>query len=350
MIPIPPQGDLQIHSKYSPDVDQKTGLSPRQIIHEAKREGIKVISITDHLTSSPDLRAEIEYAKRQGVLLIPGMELDTHIWIKPEDVGLEGSNYLCYRVDLLAYFNPRLISGDGCFPKELSRFVKDINLERRKDCTEIIKELMNEGYFYSNAFDDLKQGRNYRVTRLGTLARRAVDIRYAPPDSVARFKKDRHLAKKHIREKFSDMRKQPFSPKDLATIVDDAKGRLSLAHMWRIEVGDYVDRRFIRTQEEVEKIIERTCVSDVEVFYPYNKTMDVTPEESLEMCKRARKIVEGYEDLGETAGGDFHGRKSNHGAETIGGDNSYLRARYTRKFCRRLGYSKKQLRALGIKI
>jgi len=66
--------DLHIHSKYSYD----SFASLRRILKAARKQGIDVISITDHNTMAAYTRPElVREARRYGITVVPGMEIST---------------------------------------------------------------------------------------------------------------------------------------------------------------------------------------------------------------------------------------------------------------------------------
>ena len=66
--------DLHIHSCLSPCAEED--MTPNNIVNMALLKGLDIIAITDH-NSVKNLNAVIEVGNRQGLLVIPGMELCT---------------------------------------------------------------------------------------------------------------------------------------------------------------------------------------------------------------------------------------------------------------------------------
>ena len=66
--------DLHIHTCLSPCAEDD--MTPNNIVNMALIKGLDIIAITDH-NSARNLEAVIEVGKRQGLLVIPGMELCT---------------------------------------------------------------------------------------------------------------------------------------------------------------------------------------------------------------------------------------------------------------------------------
>ena len=65
--------DLHIHTNYSDG-----SSSPQQVIKEAKENGLQCIAITDHDTFGA-VKLATDYAKEQGIEVIPGVELSSEI-------------------------------------------------------------------------------------------------------------------------------------------------------------------------------------------------------------------------------------------------------------------------------
>lgn len=66
--------DLHIHSALSPCGDQD--MTPNNIVNMAALKGLDIISITDH-NSALNLPASAEVASASGILLVPGIEVQT---------------------------------------------------------------------------------------------------------------------------------------------------------------------------------------------------------------------------------------------------------------------------------
>jgi len=66
--------DLHIHSALSPCADDD--MLPCDIVNMALLNGLQVIALTDH-NSVGNARAAVEYGRERGLLVVPGMELET---------------------------------------------------------------------------------------------------------------------------------------------------------------------------------------------------------------------------------------------------------------------------------
>jgi PHP family Zn ribbon phosphoesterase len=66
--------DLHIHSALSPCCDDD--MTPNNIVNMSKLKGLDIIAITDHNTTG-NLLSVIECGKKAGLLVIPGIEVET---------------------------------------------------------------------------------------------------------------------------------------------------------------------------------------------------------------------------------------------------------------------------------
>lgn len=66
--------DLHIHSALSPCADDD--MLPCDIVNMALLNGLQVIALTDH-NSMKNARAAVEFGRERGLLVLPGMELET---------------------------------------------------------------------------------------------------------------------------------------------------------------------------------------------------------------------------------------------------------------------------------
>lgn len=66
--------DLHIHSALSPCGDED--MTPNNIVNMALLKGLDLIAVTDH-NSGKNLPAVMEVGKRQGLMVVPGIEVQT---------------------------------------------------------------------------------------------------------------------------------------------------------------------------------------------------------------------------------------------------------------------------------
>jgi predicted metal-dependent phosphoesterase TrpH len=110
------RADLHMHSTYS---DGR--LTPLEVIKRAKRNGIDIISITDHdiISGADEIKG---YANQEGIRYIPGIELST--------IYKEKS------VHLLGYF-----TDESYYSKEIIGYSTRIKLRREERAIKIILKL-----------------------------------------------------------------------------------------------------------------------------------------------------------------------------------------------------------------
>ena len=66
--------DLHIHSALSPCGDED--MTPNNIVNMSVLKGLDVIAVTDH-NSAANARSCVECGKRAGILVLPGIEIET---------------------------------------------------------------------------------------------------------------------------------------------------------------------------------------------------------------------------------------------------------------------------------
>jgi len=194
--------DLHTHSYYSDGI-----FSPAEVVKQAKENGIKNLSLTDH-NSLQGITEALEEAKKQNINLIPGVELRSK----------EG--------EILGYF----IDFKN---KELVKKVKIIQDRSREVFENTIKELN-------------KRGINVKSEEVldTQLKRDNVLIVY-----IFKFLKNRNLISfKEIKEFMKGELFEPhYSAEEVIKMINDAGGVAVLAHPWysktfldEIRIGELV--------------------------------------------------------------------------------------------------------------
>ncbi|KAB3526748.1 PHP domain-containing protein [Alkaliphilus serpentinus] len=108
--------DMHVHTTASDG-----SLNPKEIIHYAKAKGLYGIGITDHDTIEGIEEAK-EYGKKEGVLVIPGIELSTED--QEDEIHILG-----YNIDFHA--------------EELINLLYTLKFERKNRAIKIIQKLRN---------------------------------------------------------------------------------------------------------------------------------------------------------------------------------------------------------------
>lgn len=112
--------DLHIHTSKSDGI-----LTPKEVIDEAKKNNVDVISICDHDTIDAYTLDLLEYAKKNNIKLIYGVEIST----KYKGYGY---HVLGYNIDI--------------FNKDLKEELSKIRLARHNYLYEVSKKLNELGY------------------------------------------------------------------------------------------------------------------------------------------------------------------------------------------------------------
>lgn len=114
--------DFHIHSVLSPCGDDD--MTPNNIVNMAILKGLDIIALTDH-NSCKNLPAVMEVAKKQGLMVIPGMEVQTK----------EEVHVLCLFKDLNSAMKfdeivydclPGIVNNEEVFGKQLIMNSQDI--------------------------------------------------------------------------------------------------------------------------------------------------------------------------------------------------------------------------------
>ena len=122
--------DLHVHTTCSDGV-----LNPYEVIDEAYKNDVKIISITDHDTISAYTEDLIEYTKKKGIKLIPGIEIST----KSNKCGI---HVLGYNIDINN--------------KEFSDILCGLRSTRHKYLYDVSKKLESIGFILNvNTLDKI---------------------------------------------------------------------------------------------------------------------------------------------------------------------------------------------------
>ncbi len=242
--------DLHTHTNYSDGF-----YSPRELLQKAKEAGIDTISITDH-DNLAAINEAIEFGKKIGINVIPGVEISTDIEDK--------------EIHILAYF----IEQDN---EELERYLHFFREERLKRAIRIVSKLNNLGH--SITIDDvLHFANNSAVGRphiaQAMLERGIVSNYYEAFNKFIGNNKPAYEKKVHI------------SPQSAFKIINDAGGLTFVAHPGNMP-------------ENILKELISAGVDGIEVIHPSH---------SPQLSRFYRGIVNEYFLL-ESGGSDFHGGK-----------------------------------------
>lgn len=242
--------DLHTHTSYSDGF-----YSPKDLLLNAKSNGIETISITDH-DSVNGIREAIEFGKEIGIEVIPGLEISSDIRDK--------------EVHLLAYF----IDIDNT---ELEHYLNFFREERIKRAHRIVKKLNALGLALTIE-DVLAKAKNSALGR----------------PHIAQAMLEKGLVNNYY-EAFNKYigngcpafeKKVHVSPQSAFKIISDAGGLSFIAHPGNMP-------------ETIIKELIEEGVDGIEVIHPSH---------SNQLMHYYRGIVNQYYLL-ESGGSDFHGGK-----------------------------------------
>ena len=195
--------DLHIHSNYS---DGK--FSPKEIIDMAKQNNVKYISITDHDNVDAYTDELFDYANKNNVTLIPGVEIST----KTDKCGI---HVLGYNYDLNN--------------KELKDQLCKLRNARHDYLRKVSNKLSNLGFIVNtNELDKIDS-----VTK-GHIANDVVNNKNNKEQLIKFFG---HLPNKgeFIETIMNEgcpayVKKESITPKEAAKLIKNAGGKAVLAH------------------------------------------------------------------------------------------------------------------------
>lgn len=195
--------DMHIHSNCSDGE-----LSPKQIIDEAKKNKVSVIAIADHDTVAAYTTSLFDYAKSQGIKLIPAVEMSTKI-------AKVGFHVLGYNFDLT---NKNLL--------------KKLSLLRNSRCdylNKVANKLLDLGYILNIE--------NLNKIDAVTKAHIALDIISNEKNNELLLKNFGHIPQKgeFIETVMNDgcpafVNKESITPKEASDLIHNAGGKVVLAH------------------------------------------------------------------------------------------------------------------------
>lgn len=266
-------------------------LSPKEVIDEAKKNGVSVISITDHDTIDAYTDELFEYAKSKNIELITGIEVST----KSHGVGI---HVLGYNIDI----------HNNEFRDNLFK-LRNIRHKYLHDVGEKLEEL---GYVLNvEELDKIKS-----VTK----AHIALDIVNNP---VNREKLLRDFNKVPNKGEFIEtimnegcpayVKKEVVTPSDAAKIIRQAGGKVVLAHPVA-----YIHQDNLKDNDILE-IIKEMNADGIEANYMFYDTERNKFDEVEKWNKIARE-----NNLLATIGSDFHNKEDNHRMIGLINENIHL--------------------------
>ncbi|MBR5369984.1 MAG: PHP domain-containing protein [Bacilli bacterium] len=259
--------DLHIHSNISDGV-----LSPKEIIDEAVKNNVNTVSICDHDSVEAYTNELFEYAKKNSINLITGVEITTQ-----DTVGV---HVLGYNIDLNN--------------KDLLDTLYKLKNSRHIYLHDVSKKLNELGYIVNEKELD-------KIDTV-TKAHIALDILNNKENKQLLIKTFGHIPNMGefietimIEGCPAYIEKKTISPKEASEIIKKANGKVVLAHPVSYKYENNLNI------EDVQQIVDKMNPDGIEAYYHYvdrynNKVDEVN--KWLEFAKKNNKFV--------TIGSDFH--------------------------------------------
>ncbi len=260
--------DLHIHTNISDGA-----LSPKEVIDEANKNGVSVISITDHDTINSYTPQLFSYAESKNIKLICGVEISS----KNEKAGI---HVLGYNFDLNS--------------KELKETLFGIRNSRHEYLHNVAKKLNELGYLVNvEKLDKIDS-----VTK----AHIALDIVENEENREKLMLDFGHIPNKgeFIETIMNEncpayVKKRSHTPKEVAEVIRKAGGKVVLAH----PVAYVYQDNF--TDEDILKLVKEMKPDGIEANYLFVDTNGKIIDETDKWNKFARE-----NNLFVTVGTDFH--------------------------------------------
>ncbi len=266
--------DLHIHTVYSDGT-----CTPFEIVDEAVKNGVGVISITDHDTIDAYSDSLFDYAKEKNVELIKGVEISTK-------AKRSGIHVLGYNIDL-----------DN---ENLKEFLYRIRNARHIYLHDVSKKLKELGY----VVDEEKLDKIDSVTK----AHIANDIIHNKENTALLMKNFHHIPNmgEFIETIMNEdcpayVKKAVATPEETSRIIREAGGKVVLAHPVAYTYEDDLNIK------DMKSIIEEMEADGVEANYIYYDRENKRHDDVEKWRKFARD-----NGLFETVGSDFHTKDGIH--------------------------------------
>lgn len=260
--------DLHVHTSFS---DGK--YSPQEVIDTAIKNGVKVLAIADHDTIDAYSNELFEYAKENGLIIIPAVEISTKI-------NKCGIHVLGYNIDL-----------------ENEEFRNKLKTFRN----------IRHDYLYDVANKLEILGYKVNVEKLNeidavTKAHIALDVISNENNKELLLKYFNHIPSKgeFIETIMNEgcpayVEKKSVTPIDAANLIRSASGKVVLAHPVAYKYEDNLN------EEDILSLIKDMGIDAIEGNYIYIDRNDVEINECLLWNKFAKE-----NNLLSTIGSDFH--------------------------------------------
>lgn len=279
--------DLHIHSNFSDGI-----LSPKEIIDEAKKNNVTTLSIADHDTIEAYNNDLYEYARKNNIQIINGVEISSKI--NKISVHILGYNF-------------------------------DINNQKLKDKLKALRNARHD-YLYTVADKLKKLGYIVNINELNkieavTKAHISKDVINNPNNRDILLKEFNHIPNmgEFIETIMNEgckafVKKETITPIEAANLIRNAGGKVVLAHPMAFKYEDDLK------DFEIEKLVEDMNADGIEANYIYISRDNQKIDETEKWNRFAEK-----HNLIATIGSDFHNKDGIHPEIGLTNVNFYLK-------------------------
>ena len=266
--------DLHIHTTCSDGA-----MTPFEIIEESKNNGVGTISITDHDTIEAYTKELFEYAKKNNINLITGIEISTKI-------SKCGIHVLGYNIDI----------NDDEFNTVLSK----VRNERHNYLHKVAIKLQELGYVINleelDKIDSVtkahialdiinnKFNKNILINIFGHIPTKGEFIETIMNENCPAY-----------------VKKESLTPKEAADLIRNANGKVVLAHPVAYTYEDNL------TIDDIQEIVDDMKPDGIEAYYIYLDRNCICHNDSKKWIEFAEK-----NRLFTTIGSDFHKKDNYH--------------------------------------
>lgn len=273
--------DLHIHSNYSDGV-----LSVFQIIDEAVKNKVQIISITDHDSIKGYSKELFDYTNNKNITLIPGVEIST----KYQGFGV---HILGYNIDLndeklnnlLDNSQKNRIDYLENVANKLRNFGYEINTHKLKELESVTKAHI--------ALDVIENENNKELllSAFGKIPNKGLFIETLLNENCPCY-----------------VKKESISPKEVSLVIKNAGGLVFIAHPVAYHYEDNVN------EETILKLAKEINADGIETGYIY-----VTKNNKVVNESKIWQEFASENNLFGSIGSDFHKKDGLH--PTIGLDD-----------------------------
>lgn len=262
--------DLHIHTTMSDGV-----YTPKEVIDEAKRNGVKIIAIADHDTTQAYTQDLFEYAEKNDVKLINAVEIST----KAQKAGI---HVLGYGFDLKdERFKEKLYKIRNArhdylhnVAQKLKILGYDLNVEELDKIDAVTKAHISLDVIKNNS------NKEKLLDEFGHIPNKGEFIETIMNENCPAY-----------------VKKETVTPKEAAIMIREAGGKVVLAHpVAYVHEDDFTD-------DDILNLINDMKPDGLEAYYLYvdrnNKMFDETSKWS-EFAKKNNLFI--------TIGSDFHNK------------------------------------------